>query len=194
MDIAVDFPTHSHNGLQRQTKQLGELRQQIDGIECAAEYRQNKRAKKQPPHRACPGLLGVIDDDGRKHQAAAYGKVGEITHEGGAGAFQQKLQQNFYSLTGDSGRGSHIEAAKHYGQLGEIQLVKFRCQKQQGEIQNMQNCCNGRANGNYADPLCLGGLPHSRQESFRNMRKHCQQGNDANAAKEKCQIFIWWAS
>ena len=52
--------------------------------------------------------------------------------------------------------GSQEETAEHHRQLREIQLIKVRCQKYQGEVQNVQHCRQRRANSYNTDSSCRG--------------------------------------
>ena len=93
VDGSVDGAAHADDGIQRNAVKLGELGQQIDGVEGAAENCENYSTEDQSHQSAFAGLLGVIDDDSGQNQAAAHGKVGKVTDKGGGSALQQQLQQ-----------------------------------------------------------------------------------------------------
>ena len=101
---------------------------------------------------------------------------------------QQQFQENFDDLTEHRRGGSQIKTAEHHRQLGEVQLVKFRCQKQQGKVQHMQYCRNGGTDGDDGNPASTFDFPCLGHKMLRQLGKTDQRRNDEYHYGQKAQI------
>ena len=106
MNTAVDLGTHADDRLQGQAVKLGELGQQIDGIEGRTENGHHQGTQGQADHRAVLALVYMVPDSGGKDEAAAHHEIGEVANKGGGGAFEEQFQQNFDTLGGNGSAGS----------------------------------------------------------------------------------------
>ena len=188
VDAAVDLASHGDDGIQGDAVKLRELRQQVHGVKCAAENRQDQRAEGKTGDGAVLALAKMVDGGCRDDKGAAYHKIGKITYKGGAGAFQKQLQQDLHSLAGDGGAGAQVKAAQHHGKLRKVQLIKFRRQEQQGKIQHVQHRGDCGAYADDGDAPGGGDLPLAGQKMLGKLCQRDQRGNDQNAHADKGQI------
>ena len=165
-DIGIDLGTHSDDGVQRELIKLGEFRQQIDGIEGAAQDGHGSGAENQTHNGGMLTLVSMVEEGGRQDEGAADDKIGKVTHKSGRGALQHQLQQNLDAFTDYSGTGSQIEAAEQDRQFREVQLIESGGQKQQGEIQHVQHGGNCGANADDTDAAGRTYTPAFRQKVF----------------------------
>ena len=135
-------------------------------------------------------LCEMVPDGGGQCEAAAHKEIGEVAHEGGGGALEQQLQQNFNALNGDGSAWSQEEAAQQHGHLGEVQLVEFRGQEGQGKVQNVQHHGDGRANADNADPSGGAYMAQMGEFLFRQLGDHGQRNNDGGSDSEKRKVFL----
>ena len=103
VDGLVDIGTHGNDGIQRQAEELGELGQQVDGIEEAAKDGHDSCADGQAPDGAFFALFEMVADGGRKYQSAAHKEIGKVAYISGRGAFDENLDEDLQQLTDHTG-------------------------------------------------------------------------------------------
>lgn len=139
MNAAVDTCAHSDEHIHGNAVELGEFGQQVDGVEERPDDAGGQGSEDETHNGPRLVLVEMVPDGGGQCEAAAHKEIGEVAHEGGGGALEQQLQQNFNALNGDGSAWSQEEAAQQHGHLGEVQLVEFRGQEGQRKVQNVQH-------------------------------------------------------
>ena len=136
VNAAVDAGAHADEHIHGNAVELGELGQQVDGVEKRADDAGGQGSEDEAHNGPRFVFMEMVPDGGGQREAAAHEEIGEVAHEGGGGALEQQLQQNFNALNGDGSAWPQKEAAQQHGHLGEVQLVKFRGQEGQRKVQN----------------------------------------------------------
>lgn len=91
LDGAIHLGAHAHDHIERHPEQGGELGQQVQCVEGAAEKGHDQRPRDETQDGPSAAGTAVVDDAGRQHEGTAHGEVGEVPHEGGGGALEDQL-------------------------------------------------------------------------------------------------------
>ena len=170
-DALVHGRTHGDDLIDRQVEQLGELRDQVQGIEEAAEDRHAQRAD------------GHADDGG----AAGLGKVAD---EGCARAFEQELEQHLEQLGDNTGHRSEIERAHEHRQLAQVHLIEAG-RKKQRDLEQHEHAAEGGEHGHIADvAAAAAALQITADRALKQIRKAEQCREHKHADTNKGQVFF----
>ena len=190
VDDGIDGGTHGDDGVQGQLKEPGELGDQIDGVEQAAEDCHAERTQDKTHQSGLFTLVQMIDDHGGQNQGGAHHEVGQVAHEGGGGALEQELQQHLQSQTDHACTGSQEEAAQQNGDLGEVQLIEGGSQEGNREIQHIEDHGNGTAHADDTHPSGRGHLTVLQKEPLRQLRQQDHTRRNDHADGEEPQIVM----
>ena len=155
-DRGVDLLSHGQNGVHRDSVELGEFRQEIDGVEQAAENRHDRRAGCEADQRGFPGFVHMIENGRGDDHGAADGEVCKVAHKGRAGALEEQLDDDLQKLRYDARDRPEIERADQHRHLAEVQLVERRREKKR-DLQCHQHARKGRRYGDEREIARLAG-------------------------------------
>ena len=177
--------SHFNNGVQGHTVQLSEFWQKVNGIESGAENSDAQSSDCHADQSTGLGLADMVNDGCGEYQTASDKEIGEITDKGSGGSFQQELQKDLDTFTGNCGGRSQIKAAQQYRDFRKIQLVKFRGKEDQREIQNVQYSRDSGTDAHDGDTAGRGELPPGWKKMFCQMGKDRQCRDDEYADTDK---------
>ena len=187
--MAVHLGAHAHDGVDGHGEEPGELRDQVDGVEHAAEDAHGESAHHHAHNGAAAAFAGVVDDAGGEHQRAAGDEVGEVAHEGGGAALHEELEEDLQKLRRHARHGPEIERAQEHRQLAGVQLVEAGGEEE-GKVKEHQHRTHGGEHGHQgAAPRPADAAPLPDQQPLQPHRQHHHQRKDPQTFHQKPHIF-----
>ena len=171
-------------------EQLGELRDQVQGVEEAAEHRHAQRADGHADDGGAAGLVVVVNDRSGQDERAADDEVGKVADEGRARALEQELEQHLEQLGDNTGHRSEIERAHEHRQLAQVHLIEAGREKQR-DLEQHQHAAEGGEHGHIADvAAAAAALQIVADRALKQIRKAEQCREHKRADTDKGQVFF----
>ena len=193
-DVRVDLGAHADDSLHRHAVERGELRQQIDRVERAAENRHAERADDKADERALLAGLCVIDKARGQDERAADGKVGKVADKGRRRALQEKLDQHLDELRRHAGDRAEVKGADQDRQLAKVDLIERRREGQRDldEHQHTRHRGEDRRVGDVV--RAREGLDVAAELFLQEGRDEHDGREDCETGEDECQVFHGFAS
>ena len=132
----------------------------------------------------------MVNDGGGQDQSAAHGKVGEVAHEGGAGALEQELDHDLDEFADHARHGAEAEAAEQHRQLAQIDLIEAGGEEN-GDLQQHEDARQGGAHGAHGDVLGVSGAHEVFADGFlRQPGQDGKSGKNGGDGQYEGQVFF----